>query len=399
MQNVSSSNSQAVNVPKLRFPGFEGEWENTLLSSVFKKISTKNKDGSITNVISNSAKNGLIPQSEYFDKDVANADNTFGYYIIEKGDFVYNPRKSTEAPFGPVSVYEYNNTGIVSPLYLCFKPLKSINTDFYKWFFKSPAWHRYIYMSGDSGARYDRVSMRDDVFFSMPLSIPNDTEQEKISTFLSILDERIKKQQQLIDSLKLYKRGYFKQQIEVHPQEEFEIKDIVEEYIDKVENNSDLPILSSTMNGVFLQESYFNKQTASNDISGYKIVPKGYFTYRSMSDTGRFHFNIQNIVEKGIVSPAYPVFMVKNNNAQYIEYVLNETDSIKNQLNVLKEGGTRYALGYSKFIKLKISLPNKDIQDKIANQVMLFNKLVDREVKHLDNLLALKKGLLQQMLI
>ena len=36
----------------------------------------------ISNVICNSAKQGLIPQREYFDKDIANSDNTNGYYII-----------------------------------------------------------------------------------------------------------------------------------------------------------------------------------------------------------------------------------------------------------------------------------------------------------------------------
>ena len=207
MQNISSSNSQEVNVPKLRFSGYFSDWTKELLSDVFKKISTKNKDGSVTNVISNSAKNGLIPQIDYFDKEIANSDNTAGYYIINKGDFVYNPRKSTEAPFGPISVYEYDKTGIVSPLYLCFQPLKAINTDYYKWYFKAPVWHRYVYMSGDSGARHDRVSMRDEVFFSMPLSRPDIEEQKKISEFLNRLDKRIELQQALVENLKLYKRG------------------------------------------------------------------------------------------------------------------------------------------------------------------------------------------------
>ena len=56
---------------------------------------------------------------------------------------------------------------------------------------------------------------------------------------------------------------------------------------------------------------YFNKQTASENNIGYKIIPKGYFTYRSMSDTGNFTFNIQERINFGIVSPAYPVFSTK----------------------------------------------------------------------------------------
>ena len=178
-----------------------------MLSSVFAKNTKKNTDGQITNVICNSAKQGLIPQREYFDKDIANSDNTSGYYIIEENDFVYNPRKSSDAPYGPISSYKYSDAGIVSPLYLCFRAKGAINPSFYEWYFRSSAWHRYVYMSGDSGARHDRVSIKDDVFFAMPISIPSAREQEHIASFLDMIDQRIDKQRALVDNLKKYKRG------------------------------------------------------------------------------------------------------------------------------------------------------------------------------------------------
>ena len=106
------------------------------MQNVFTKITQKNTTGSVSNVICNSAQKGLIPQREYFDKDIANSDNTDGYFVIEEGDFVYNPRKSVTAPYGPVSVYNYDNIGIVSPLYLCFRAKEPINTSFYEWYFK-----------------------------------------------------------------------------------------------------------------------------------------------------------------------------------------------------------------------------------------------------------------------
>lgn len=149
----------------------------------------------------------MIPQREYFDKDIANSENTDGYYIIKQNDFVYNPRKSVSAPYGPISVYKYSNDGIVSPLYLCFRSIEAINVSFYEWYFKSPVWHRYVYLFGDSGVRHDRVSIKDAVFFEMPLRIPDKAEQEKIAGFLSLIEKKIQKQQQLVDSLKSYKRG------------------------------------------------------------------------------------------------------------------------------------------------------------------------------------------------
>jgi len=209
MANVSSSNGLEKR-PKLRFPGFDDPWKETTLSALFSKSTQKNTDGHITNVICNSARLGLIPQREYFDKDIANSDNTSGYYIIRQNDFVYNPRKSSDAPYGPISSYKYAEDGIVSPLYLCFHAKGEINPLYYEWYFRSSAWHRYIYMSGDSGARHDRVSIKDDTFFAMPINLPSEQEQSKIASFLQSLDERIAAQERLVASLKKYKRGVVK---------------------------------------------------------------------------------------------------------------------------------------------------------------------------------------------
>ena len=206
MENVSSSNGLEKR-PKLRFPGFDEPWKETTLSALFSKSTQKNADGHITNVICNSAKLGLIPQREYFDKDIANSDNTNGYYIIQQNDFVYNPRKSSDAPYGPISSYKYAEDGIVSPLYLCFRAKDEINPLYYEWYFRSSAWHRYIYMSGDSGARHDRVSIKDDTFFAMPINLPSEQEQSKIASFLQSLDDRIAAQEKLVASLKKHKRG------------------------------------------------------------------------------------------------------------------------------------------------------------------------------------------------
>ncbi len=209
MANISSSNGLEKR-PKLRFPSFDEPWKAALLSDYFAKNIKRNADGAITNVICNSAKQGLIPQRNYFDKDIANSDNTDGYYIIETNDFVYNPRKSTDAPYGPISSYKSPEAGIVSPLYLCFRAKQEINPLYFEWYFRSSAWHRYIYMSGDSGARHDRVSIKDDTFFAMPINIPSAKEQDRIALFLSAIEQRIDKQRSLVDALKKYKRGALK---------------------------------------------------------------------------------------------------------------------------------------------------------------------------------------------
>ena len=209
MANVSSSNSQGEPTPKLRFPRFEGQpYQQETVGTLFNHASRRNVDGSNSNVITNSAEHGLIPQRDFFDKDIAVEGNTNNYYIIKKGDFVYNPRKSSTAPYGPFNCYRLNDEGIVSPLYTCLTPLYEEYTEYLLWYFKSPAWYSYIYHNGaQGGARHDRVGMTNDLMDGIPVNLPSIQEQEKISTFLSTLDSRINIQRKLVNTLKSYKRG------------------------------------------------------------------------------------------------------------------------------------------------------------------------------------------------
>ena len=157
-------------------------------------------------VLSNSAIYGLISQTDFFEKDIANKENTNKYYVIHKGDFVYNPRKSMYAPYGPINILEQYDVGIVSPLYNCFK-IEDKYSMFLKWYFKSTKWHRYVYIHGDQGARGDRVSIKDEIFFNMPIYIPNELERNKIITLLNIFSRKIELLEAKISILKKYKKG------------------------------------------------------------------------------------------------------------------------------------------------------------------------------------------------
>lgn len=203
---ADNKDKKVLNVPALRFPEFSGEWEKLRLSDFATKITKKNKGNIVKNVLCNSANLGLVPQGNYFDREIANTENTDGYYVICNGDFVYNPRKSTAAPFGPVNIYEGEDAGIISPLYLCFS-VHNIFPKFLYYRFKSSAWHSYVYSHGDSGVRFDRVSIKDDVFFDMPIYKPAQDEQIKIATLLQLIDDRISTQNKIIEKLETLIKG------------------------------------------------------------------------------------------------------------------------------------------------------------------------------------------------
>ena len=405
-QNISSSNGLE---PSLRFGHFVGNWEKSKLSSLFKKCLEKNKNGLVDNVICNSAKNGLMPQRDFFDKDIANTENTNGYYIIQENDFVYNPRKSNEAPYGPISMYKYKDKGIVSPLYLCFRATKEIHPRYFEMYFKSSVWHKYIYFAGDSGARYDRVSIKDDVFFEMPINIPSLPEQQKIADFLSLVDRRIEKQRQLVESLKKYKRGLFFEIFEqkrrfkdgnnkFYPKwEKKSLGTIFKERTERAIGNEEL--LSVTINsGVKKRCEVDVKDNSSDDKSKYKKLYPNDIAYNTM----RMWQGASGVsLYEGIVSPAYtvitPIIPVKIGFfGYYFKYI--KTIQIFQKFSQGLTSDT-WNLKYPQLSEIQLLIPNIEEQEKIYETFKFLDDKILLSENTLNLLQDIKKGLLQKMFI
>ena len=179
-------------------------WTTVKLGTIFKKVSRRNTNGDIKNVITNSAEYGLIPQRDFFDKDIAVDGNTSNYYVIDEGDFVYNPRKSNTAPYGPFNRYTLKEKGIISPLYTCLVLQADINPAYLAWYFKSDAWYRYIYDNGSQGVRHDRVSMTDDLL----MGIPAISKQGEIAELLDAIEYRQSATQNEYDMLIKQRNGF-----------------------------------------------------------------------------------------------------------------------------------------------------------------------------------------------
>ena len=176
--------------PEIRFAGFTDAWEQRKLGEITNKGTKKNTELQYNETFTNSAEFGIISQSDFFDHSVSNPENICGYYIVENNSFVYNPRISNLAPVGPINRNKLGRIGIMSPLYTVFE-VKNINVEYLEWFFKSSHWHSFMYFNGDTGARADRFSIKDTLFFEMPIPIPDIDEQAKIGEYFSTLDHLI----------------------------------------------------------------------------------------------------------------------------------------------------------------------------------------------------------------
>ena len=176
--------------PKIRFKGYTDDWEQRKLEQIADKVTEKNIATQYVETFTNSAEFGIISQRDFFDYDVSNADNIDSYYIVEQDSFVYNPRISTSAPVGPINRNKLGRTGVMSPLYTVFRT-HDICSEYLEWYFKSTKWHVFMKVNGDSGARSDRFSIKDKVFFEMPIPLPDIEEQKKVGEYFSCLDHLI----------------------------------------------------------------------------------------------------------------------------------------------------------------------------------------------------------------
>ena len=181
--------------PKLRFPGFTGEWERRKLGDIADKVTEKNISLQYVETFTNSAELGIISQRDFFDHDISKIDSISNYYIVRSEDFVYNPRISSSAPVGPINRNKLGRSGVMSPLYTIFRT-HNIDNTFLEHFFETKYWHLYMKINGDSGARFDRLSIKDNLFFEMPVPIPDVEEQRRIGEYINSVDNLIAFHQQ-----------------------------------------------------------------------------------------------------------------------------------------------------------------------------------------------------------
>lgn len=394
-------------VPALRFPEFSGEWEKLRLSDFATKITKKNKGNIVKNVLCNSANLGLVPQGNYFDREIANTENTDGYYVICNGDFVYNPRKSTAAPFGPVNIYEGEDAGIISPLYLCFS-VHNIFPKFLYYRFKSSAWHSYVYSHGDSGVRFDRVSIKDDVFFDMPIYKPAQDEQIKIATLLQLIDDRISTQNKIIEKYEsLIQAIIYKAKMDGISKGTWRRIDLCKVLQERNEKNVDGRTICSVSvsQGVVNQIEYLGRSFAAKQTSHYNIVKYGDIVY-TKSPTGDFPYGIikrSDIREDVAVSPLYGVYIPASDSVGVIlHFYFMQPSNAFNYLHPLIQKGAKNTINITngRFLENSVPLPiSKSEVNTIAGILKTIQAKIEIEKNLLQSYTKEKEYLLRQMFI
>lgn len=160
-----------------------------------------------------------------------------------------------------------------------------------------------------------------------------------------------------------------------------ELGEVIEEVSNKG-SDGNTPVYSITKHDGFVKSSeYFTKQTHSKDLSKYKIVNKYEFAYSAIHlDEGSLGLLYNE--DEALISPMYKVFKIKDDfkesiNPVYLYRMLKSEDYLNTYQNIGKGSiKRRKSISFSQFSDLKIVLPEKNDQDKIAQQ---FKEIIDNE--------------------
>lgn len=197
-----------MNVPKIRFKGFDGEWSNETLNTFAKRITRKNANLETSLPVTISSADGIIPQTSFFNNVVA-SNNLRGYYLIKNGEFAYNKSYSNGYPFGAVKRLEKYDMGALSTLYILFNLSNDISHDYVVRFFETDLWHRDVAMRAAEGARnHGLLNISAENFLDIDIHFPvSYFEQQKISSLFQNLDSMIQGAEKKIASLRQMKEA------------------------------------------------------------------------------------------------------------------------------------------------------------------------------------------------
>ena len=334
-------------------------------------------------MFTNSAEFGIISQRDYFDKDIANSENIDGYYIVEPNDFVYNPRISTLAPFGPVRRNKLDKSGAMSPLYYVFRT-HNVDCGYLEYFFKTNRWHSFMHLNGNSGARSDRFAIRDEVFRDMPISMPQDIEeQKKVGDFFSTLELAITLHQR-----EYYSLGFRRKRVENSQNtlswEQRELGDMGETYTGLSGKTKEdfghgdakfvtyMNVFSNSIADLSMTESV-EIDKKQNEVN-YGDV---FFTTSSETpdEVGMSSVWLENSDNTYLNSFCFGYRPSVKVNPYYMAYMLR-SDNVRKNIVFLAQGISRYNISKNKMMEISVPLPNLEEQQKIGEFLHNLDSLI-----------------------
>ena len=403
MANVSSSNG-LEKYPKLRFPGFEEPWKPTAFGELVCEFSERTKVEDEDTLLS-AAIEGMFLNTELFGHQ-RGASNK-GYKKIRRGTMVLSTQN---LHLGNANVNLRFEHGMVSPAYKTYE-IKGCSVDLIAQWIKSEAAKRFFYNATTVGASVCRRNVEWETLYEQALYLPNVAEQEKIAGLLTLLSNRISKQQQFVAALKKYKRGA--------------VRTLLSPESCKIEgakwNYAQIGEL-----GTFVKGAPLSKADIATEGTPFILYGELYTTYNEVisevvrktqaavepqyfSKVGDVIFPTSGetpeeistasciMVPNVILAGDLYIFRSTKIDGRIMSYILNHI--VNGAVARVAQGKSIVHVQASEISKIRIAYPDIETQKKMITVFDVLNAMIDRNQKLLERQQVQQKALLQQLFI
>ena len=411
MTTTIDNEQKTLNVPNLRFPEFEGEWENCKVSELLDFYSTNSLSWDKLEYGTNAIQNlhyGLIhvglPTMVDLDNDklpnIVSGNTPKNYELCQEGDIAFaDASEDTNEVAKAVEFYNLNGKDVICGLHTIHGRDNQHKTIVgYKGYaFSSTAFHQQIRRIAQGTKIY---SINSKNFSECYIGIPSKGEQKKIATLLRLIDERISTQNKIIEDLKKLKSAIIEMEYSHNTKSNLHIGDFIEQTSKRNKDGAIQNVLSVSNSQGFIQQSeqFENRSVASDDTSNYKIVERNSFAFNPA------RINVGSIArlatfDRGIVSPMYICFRTRDNLfPEYLDYYF-ESKQFFTEIQKRLEGSVRQCLSFEGLCNIPLSIPTIEVQQQTGKRLSTLAQEIKLEIDFLELLQKQKKFLLYQMFI
>mgnify|MGYP000758863257 CR=1 FL=1 len=394
---ADNKDKKVLNVPALRFPEFTEEWKKIRLGDncniqMCKRImaAQTNTEGGVPFY-----KIGTIggKADAYISKDLFD-EYKRKYSYPNKGEVMI----TCAGTVGKCVIYDgedsyYQDSNIV----WIDNPNEIISNDFLYHLLSNINWS---YLNSTTIVRIYNDDLR-----NLKLCCPRLDEQKKIANFLSLIDERIAAQNKIIEDLRLLRDAIMVEHYRKCNKSELYIYDIGEPFNvmnlskdDLTKDGSPCIIYGElfTTYGCVIENVVSHTTKSPNST----LSTKGDLLFPASTTVDALSLIApSSINEDGIIlgGDMFGIHVNEQYNSNYLSYYFNIIG--KKNLAKFAKGSTIIHLHYADIQKAKITLPNKNEQETVANLLLKVEHKLNIEQKMLINYLNTKNFLLRQMFI
>jgi type I restriction enzyme S subunit len=414
-----STKPQSNHTPKLRFPGFEGEWEEKKLGELTDLI-TK---GTTPNEFSNEGINFIkiesfngnfidLNKSLYISEKIHNKE--LKRSILQEGDILFAIAGATIGKVNVVTkdILPANTNQALSIVRL----KKNQNREIIFQILKSKKMQKYILDNISVGAQPNlNLEQMNNFSFSLP-SLP---EQQKIADFLSAVDEKIEKLNQKKELVEKYKKGLmqeiFSQKLRFKDEngQDFgeweekklgEIVDFIKNGLSLDQNTQKIGFKVTRIETISDKTININKVgyvDTDSDISEYKLEVGDilFSNINSVSHIGKIAF-IDKDYNLYHGMNLLNIRVSKNTNSPYFYFQLLGSKKIKNYFErICNQAVNQASINQSDLKNTTLPVPSLLEQQKIADFLTCLDENIMQITNQLEKLREYKKGLLQGLMV